>query len=165
MTFSIRKWIFWNRGFNKLEFNQLKNQDHETEKSKFSYRIQEPTPKWFKNLLEILDWLCRQLAVFSWLLGGSSCNSCFRWWVFAFGRFHHRAVSQTAISSEEYGEKTENRGNSAKIHLCVRKIAFIRRLSSTKIIQAGSKTGFIICFHRFAPFLIKGRNMYALCCS
>ena len=71
-------------------------------------RIQEPTPKWFRIVRNI----GLALSAVGGVLVAAGCTllqQLLRSVVFAFGRFYHRAVSQTAISSEEYGEKPENR--------------------------------------------------------
>ena len=129
-------------------------------------RVAEPTPKWFRivrNLGLALSAVggvlvaapvalpAAVVTVGGYLLLGGSIIG---------------AVSQTAISSEEYGEKSrKSSGNSFENSPGAsgnqpQSGAYLQR----KTFRPVHKTGFIICFHRFAPFLIKGRNMYALSC-
>ena len=122
----------------KLEFNQLKIRIMKQRNLNLVSRIQEPTPKWFR--------IVRNIGLALSAVGGVLVAArlhflqlLLRSVGICFGRFDHWAVSQTAISSEEYGENPKiGRKFLRKFKWRIRKIAFIRRLSSTKIIQAGS---------------------------
>ena len=73
--------------------------------------------------------------------GCTSCSSRFRRWVFAFGRLHHRGGQSDCNQFWRVWRKIPKIGRKflREFTWRIRQIAFIRRLSSTKIIQAGSK--------------------------
>ena len=113
MTFSIRKWIFWNRGFPNESLTNKKIRIMKQRNLNLVSRIQEPTPKWFRivrNLGLALSAVggvlvaapvalpATVVAVGGYLLLGGSIIG---------------AVSQTAISSEEYGEKSRKSGGNS----------------------------------------------------